>query len=78
MLLVQVGPKERQQRVAPVEPPRRADREVGQERQPLGLPEDGADLATVRVAEVEGAQGVEADHGRRMAGRAERRKGVKA
>jgi hypothetical protein len=67
MLLVEVGPEEGKQGVTPVEVAGRANGEVRQQGEPLGLAEDGAELAPVRVAEVESAESLETDHGGRMA-----------
>ena len=62
VLLVELGPEEGEQDVAPVEPAGRGDGEVRQQGQPLRLPEDGADFFAVRVAQVEHAERLEADH----------------
>ena len=64
MLLVELRPEEPQQQVTPVMAPRRRDREIRQQPQPLRLLEHRPNLAIAVVAEVQWAKGVEAEHGR--------------
>ena len=62
VLLVELRPEQGEQRVAAVKPPWRGHGEVGQQPEPLRLLEDRAQLAAVRVPEVQYAERVKADH----------------
>ena len=63
VLLVELGPEHRQQRVSPVIPAGRGQRQIRQQCQTLGLLQDGADLVPVRVAKVQDAECSKLDHG---------------
>jgi hypothetical protein len=63
MLLVELGPEHRQQGVPAVIPAGRGDREIGQQREALGLLQYGANLVAFPVAQVEDAECPKLDHG---------------
>ena len=64
VLLVEVGPEEGEERVAPVESAGRVGGEIGEDREALRLAQYRAGLHVVRGAEVYGAEGAELDHRR--------------
>ena len=64
MLLVELGPEQSEQGIAAMKPARRCDGEIREQPQPLGLLQHGAELLTLRVAEVEDTEGVESNHWR--------------
>ena len=59
---VAVRPEQREQRIPPMEPPRRRGREIREQRQPLRLRQHRSRIRPVRAAEIGGAEGVEVDH----------------
>ena len=61
-LIVELRPEEGEKGIATMESPRRGDGEVREQPQTLGLPKHGAHFATVWAAEVQNAEGMEADH----------------
>ena len=63
--LVEIGPEEGEERVAPVEPAGRVGGEVGEEAEPLRLLEHGPHLPAFRGPEVQHAESVQLDHGGR-------------
>ena len=64
LLLVGLRPEEREQRIAPVEPRRICQRQVGQERQALGLHNHRAQLLTRAAPQIDRAKSAESHYGR--------------
>ena len=62
MSLVEVGPEEGEEGVAPVEAAGRVGGEVGEEAQPLRLLEHGQQLPAFRGPEVQHAESKQLDH----------------
>ena len=64
MLLVQLGPEEREERVAAMEAPRLRDREVREETQALRLREDPRGPSSIGRPQVDSTEEAELDHAR--------------
>ena len=62
MALVEIGPEEGEQGVAPVEAAGSVGGEVGEESESFRLPQHGRRLASVRGPQVHHAEGVKLDH----------------
>jgi hypothetical protein len=62
MLGVVLGPEERRERVAPMRTARPSEDQIGEQRKPLGLGDEHADLRAVSGADVDRAERTHADH----------------
>ncbi|CAN5473377.1 hypothetical protein BH24GEM3_BH24GEM3_10100 [soil metagenome] len=60
--LVSLGPEEREQGVAPVQPSRRRDSEVDEQSDPLRLRQDGRQHPSLGSPQVESAEGTKLKH----------------
>ena len=57
MLGVELGPEHREQRISAMKTPRRRERKVREHSQPLRLPQDGTQLATIGRAKLQRTEG---------------------
>ena len=64
VLLIALGPEERQEDVAAMKAARPGDREVGKEAQPLGLAQNGGQLIAAGIRKGKGAEQSQLDHTR--------------
>jgi hypothetical protein len=67
VILVELGPEDPMEGIASVGPGRGGGRQVGEQGQALGLSEDGPQLPTFPVAEVDRAKQLKSDHAARKA-----------
>ena len=64
VLLVEVRPEQREQRVTPVEAPRQGRGQIGEQREASGPREQALDFASLGVGEVQSPEQPELDHAR--------------
>jgi hypothetical protein len=62
MLLIELGPEQRDERIAPMEPTGCGSGEIGEQRYALRLGDDRSELASISFDEAYRSQNTELDH----------------